>query len=331
MVRVPCRRLPRDLTLGPDAGVADAPTMKLQPLEYPPTVANLVRHAAHAFPASEFIVMPDRRLTFVEAEAQSRRLARRLLRNGLAKGTTVGVLFPQSPDFVVALLAVTRSARSRFRSARSSAVPSCGGPSATPTSTRWWRRRRCSGATSRPSSRRFGRSYAARPNAQLFLPDAPFLRRVWLAGATDPRPWVTAVPVVCRPGRGLRGERRDVGRRGVGGRTVGPHGDRADVGYDRGAQGDHPYARRAGTAGVEARAALRPDARRADLQHDAVLLDGRPHRAAACTPSRGRRDHHRRAHRRQGDARPDRDGATNAAARLDRARAAAGRSVVRRS
>ena len=82
--------------------------MKLQPLEYPPTVANLVRHAARAFPANEFVVMPDRRFTFAEAEEQSRRLAQRLLRNGIAKGTTVGMLFPQGPDFVVAVLAVTR-------------------------------------------------------------------------------------------------------------------------------------------------------------------------------------------------------------------------------
>ena len=82
--------------------------MKLQPLEYPPTVANLVRHAAHAFPASEFIVMPNQRLTFGEAEVQSRRLAQRLLHGGVAKGTTVGVLFPQGPDLAVALLAVTR-------------------------------------------------------------------------------------------------------------------------------------------------------------------------------------------------------------------------------
>ena len=42
---------------------------------------------------------------------------------------------------------------------------------------------------------------------------------------------------------------------------VGPDGDRADVGYDRGAQGDHPHPRRAGAAGVEARAALRPEPR----------------------------------------------------------------------
>ena len=39
------------------------------------------------------------------------------------------------------------------------------------------------------------RAGARTTGAQLFLPDAPFLRRVWLAGAADPPPWATRVPV----------------------------------------------------------------------------------------------------------------------------------------
>ena len=147
--------------------------------------------------------MPDRRLTFAEAEAQSRRLARRLLRSGVAKGTTVGVLFPQGPDFVVALLAVTRIGAiavplSTFirgpelrRAIRHADVDTIVAPAtllgrdiATELEALW------------PELR-------SATDAQLFLPDAPFLRRVWLAGAADPRPWVTAVPVVCRPRGGL--------------------------------------------------------------------------------------------------------------------------------
>jgi acyl-CoA synthetase (AMP-forming)/AMP-acid ligase II len=54
------------------------------------------------------IVTANRRLTFGEAELQSRRLAKHLLRAGIGKGTRVGFLFPQGPDFVVALLAVCR-------------------------------------------------------------------------------------------------------------------------------------------------------------------------------------------------------------------------------
>lgn len=169
--------------------------MKLQPLEFPPTVANLVRHAARAFPASEFIVMPDRRVTFAEAEVQSRRLAARLLHSGLAKGTTVGVLFPQGPDLAVALLAVTRI-----------------GAVAVPLST-FMRGpelhraiRHTDVDTILASSDLLGRDIAQElvylwpqlertTGAQLFIPDAPFLRRVYLSGATDPPPWVTPVPV----------------------------------------------------------------------------------------------------------------------------------------
>ena len=35
-------------------------------------------------------------------------MAKRLLKAGVGKGTRVGVLFPQGPDFVTALLAITR-------------------------------------------------------------------------------------------------------------------------------------------------------------------------------------------------------------------------------
>jgi acyl-CoA synthetase (AMP-forming)/AMP-acid ligase II len=174
--------------------VADAWTMNLQPLDYPPTVPNLVRHAASAFPKNEYIVTADRRLTFADAEQQSRRLAKRLLRGGVAKGGAVGVLFPQGPDFVVALLAATRI-----------------GAIAVPLST-FLRGPELSRAirhvdvdTLVAPATLLGRDTATMledlfpelrtaTDAQLFLRDAPFLRHVWLTGAASSRPWVTACP-----------------------------------------------------------------------------------------------------------------------------------------
>src|SRR5438067_13644636 len=81
--------------------------MTLRPLEYAPTMPNLIRRAADAFLDREFVLTTDGQLTFAEAERQSRLLAKRLLREGVTKGTRVGILFPQGPEFVVALFAAT--------------------------------------------------------------------------------------------------------------------------------------------------------------------------------------------------------------------------------
>jgi acyl-CoA synthetase (AMP-forming)/AMP-acid ligase II len=71
-------------------------------------IPALLRCSAARFEDRDYIVTANRRLTFGEAELQSRRLAKHLLRAGIGKGTRVGILFPQGPDFVVALLAVCR-------------------------------------------------------------------------------------------------------------------------------------------------------------------------------------------------------------------------------
>src|SRR5262245_31914167 len=77
-------------------------------LDYPPTIPNLVRRAASQFGTREYLVTPDRRLTFEDADARSARWAKRLLAAGVGKGGRVGVLFPQGADIVVAMLAIMR-------------------------------------------------------------------------------------------------------------------------------------------------------------------------------------------------------------------------------
>ncbi len=174
--------------------VTDGWRMNLQPLDYPPTVPNLVRHAASAFPTREYIVTADRRLTFADAEEQSRRLAKRLLRGGVAKGGAVGVLFPQGPDFVVALLAATRIGAVAVPLSTFLRGPELGRAI-----------RHVDVDTLLAPATLLGRDTATMledlfadlrgaTDAQLFLPDAPFLRHVWLTGAVSPRPWVTACP-----------------------------------------------------------------------------------------------------------------------------------------
>jgi acyl-CoA synthetase (AMP-forming)/AMP-acid ligase II len=60
------------------------------------------------WPDHDFIVTPEQRMTYAEAEESSRRLARRMLAAGMGKGTRVGLLFPYGQEWVVAWLAASR-------------------------------------------------------------------------------------------------------------------------------------------------------------------------------------------------------------------------------
>ena len=77
-------------------------------LSFAPTFAVAVRRAAAEFGDADFIVLPDERMSFADAELRSRQLAKRLLAAGVGKGTRVGLFFTYSTEFVVAWLAVMR-------------------------------------------------------------------------------------------------------------------------------------------------------------------------------------------------------------------------------
>jgi acyl-CoA synthetase (AMP-forming)/AMP-acid ligase II len=59
-------------------------------------------------PDGEFLVTDDERLSFAEADAQSRALADALLANGVGKGTRVGILFPNCAQWIISWLAAAR-------------------------------------------------------------------------------------------------------------------------------------------------------------------------------------------------------------------------------
>jgi acyl-CoA synthetase (AMP-forming)/AMP-acid ligase II len=168
--------------------------MTTRPLDYPPTVANLLRHAAAHFPAREYLVTPDRQLTFSDVESQSRRLAVRLLRSGVGKGTRVAIMFPQGPDFTIALLAVARIGAlavplSTFlrgpelrRSVRHADVHLLVAP------------RTLLGHDAQDLLEATWSELVGSQAPELFLREAPYLRRLWLCGDVD-RPWATGTPV----------------------------------------------------------------------------------------------------------------------------------------
>jgi acyl-CoA synthetase (AMP-forming)/AMP-acid ligase II len=72
------------------------------------TAGGLIRSKAASDPERVFIVKDGARLSYGEAERRSRKLARGLLAAGVGKGTRVGLLLPNGPDWVLAWLAAAR-------------------------------------------------------------------------------------------------------------------------------------------------------------------------------------------------------------------------------
>src|SRR5215470_4413779 len=68
----------------------------------------MLRELVARFGPKPMIVLGERRLTYAELEAESARLARGLVAQGVAKGARIAVLFPNGPDWVVAWLAASR-------------------------------------------------------------------------------------------------------------------------------------------------------------------------------------------------------------------------------
>jgi len=75
---------------------------------YPPTADRFVRHLAERWGDRDLLVLGERRLTYRDLEADSRRLARGLLASGVSRGTRVALLAPNGPEWVVAWLAAAR-------------------------------------------------------------------------------------------------------------------------------------------------------------------------------------------------------------------------------
>ncbi|MEX2293055.1 MAG: class I adenylate-forming enzyme family protein [Acidimicrobiales bacterium] len=73
-----------------------------------PTSGNLIRSSTERFGDKVFAVLGETHLTYAEAEAQSAALAKGLLASGAGKGTRVGLLAPNSPEWIVGWLAATR-------------------------------------------------------------------------------------------------------------------------------------------------------------------------------------------------------------------------------
>lgn len=72
------------------------------------TVAATLRHQARVRGDHPLLVCDDDRIGYAEADRRSAELARGLMALGAGKGTHVGLLHPNGPDFVVGMLAAAR-------------------------------------------------------------------------------------------------------------------------------------------------------------------------------------------------------------------------------
>lgn len=73
-----------------------------------PTFPTLIASAAERFGSRKLLVTGSEELTYTGAEERSRGVAAGLLASGVGKGTHVGILMPNSADWVCAVFAVTR-------------------------------------------------------------------------------------------------------------------------------------------------------------------------------------------------------------------------------
>jgi acyl-CoA synthetase (AMP-forming)/AMP-acid ligase II len=173
--------------------------MELPDLDYEPTIPAVVRRAATSFGDNDFIVMPDRRMTYAEAEVASRRVGKQLLAAGVGKGTRIGFMFPYGTDWVVAWLAIAR-------------IGAIGMPFSTSYKPAELRKALRFGDvdTLLVPSIMFGQDHLAYVEAAvpglaeagpepLRIPALPFLRHVCVSGPSD-RLWAKALPLDFRLG-----------------------------------------------------------------------------------------------------------------------------------
>ena len=76
--------------------------------DYPPTLPTFIRTRRESFGERPLILLNEQRIGYGEAAERSARLARGMLASGLGKGSRVGLLMPNGPDWVVAWLAAAR-------------------------------------------------------------------------------------------------------------------------------------------------------------------------------------------------------------------------------
>jgi acyl-CoA synthetase (AMP-forming)/AMP-acid ligase II len=167
-------------------------------LGYVPTIPVALHRAVGEWGDRDFVVTPNRRMTYAEAEESSRRLARRMIAAGIGKGTRVGLFFTYGQAFVIAWLAASRIGAlviplaTTYRPAEIRTVLRIGDVDTLITA------RTVLGRDMQEVLENTVPGLVDASAPHLFLPDAPSLRSVWITGGTD-RAWATDVDFDTEP------------------------------------------------------------------------------------------------------------------------------------
>ncbi len=79
-------------------------------LKYPQiTLPDILKCASRAFPERDCIIDQNNKYTFNMVDENSSILAATLIQNGIARGDRVGMIFPNSPEFVVTFFAILKA------------------------------------------------------------------------------------------------------------------------------------------------------------------------------------------------------------------------------
>lgn len=76
--------------------------------DYEATSVHFIKHISDHYRDRELLVFENSRLTYSDAEKQTAVLAKAMLSAGVSKGTRIGLLMPNSTDFLLTWLAATR-------------------------------------------------------------------------------------------------------------------------------------------------------------------------------------------------------------------------------
>jgi acyl-CoA synthetase (AMP-forming)/AMP-acid ligase II len=76
--------------------------------DYSPTLPEAWRESVASYGHNDFLIAGAKRYSYRNVDEETSRLARGLLASGVGKGSRVGILMPNSPEWVIAFLAVTR-------------------------------------------------------------------------------------------------------------------------------------------------------------------------------------------------------------------------------
>lgn len=175
-----------------DTGEAPAPELGPPTLPVPAVAGAVIRHLAQLHGDRELVVLGAQRVTYTEVERRSAALAKGLLASGVGKGTRVGLLAPNGPDWVVAWLAATRVG-----------AVACLLNTYSPARELDWLLRHSDAAVLLATASHLGHSHLDRlEGAVTGLVDAtherirstshPYLRSIWVLGTCD-RPWAGPV------------------------------------------------------------------------------------------------------------------------------------------